>query len=247
MPEPTTWHHPRPIWPNNGFHKETSSIENYEYIECTICPVRSCPDIKKIYILARPKKNKDAMKRLQEQFDDVPAEALPAAGRGSCFERELEVALRLIAPIYVSFLSGLYDKLRRIHSNFIQKVGIIEGDIGQVGLGLSDEDRRKISDESSEFKPFTAQRTKLCRSEFPANDAIRGYNSPRPFLPLPRVPVLCRCYTFVTNFTAAVTDATTATGLICIKFKSHCYVRSSSKSFRCANKKNRELSHIVTL
>ncbi|CAH0712903.1 unnamed protein product, partial [Brenthis ino] len=33
--------------------------------------LRSCPDIKKLYLLTRPKKNKDIKKRLQEQFDDV--------------------------------------------------------------------------------------------------------------------------------------------------------------------------------
>nr|XP_032525853.1 fatty acyl-CoA reductase wat-like isoform X1 [Danaus plexippus plexippus] len=32
--------------------------------------LRSCPDVKKIYLLTRPKKNKDIIKRLQEQFDD---------------------------------------------------------------------------------------------------------------------------------------------------------------------------------
>ncbi|XP_050678153.1 fatty acyl-CoA reductase wat-like [Leptidea sinapis] len=33
--------------------------------------LRSCPDIKKLYLLARPKKNKDTAKRFQEQFDDM--------------------------------------------------------------------------------------------------------------------------------------------------------------------------------
>ncbi|GBP56084.1 hypothetical protein EVAR_43847_1 [Eumeta japonica] len=33
----------------------------------------------------------------------------------------------------------------------------------------------------------TVQRTKLRRSELPANDAMRRRNAPRPFLPLPRV------------------------------------------------------------
>lgn len=33
--------------------------------------LRSCPDIKKLFLLARPKKNKDITKRIQEQFDDV--------------------------------------------------------------------------------------------------------------------------------------------------------------------------------
>ncbi|PZC72130.1 hypothetical protein B5X24_HaOG211835 [Helicoverpa armigera] len=74
--------------------------------------LRSCPDLKKIYLLARPKKNKDITKRLQEQFDDV-----------------------------------LYDKLRKECPNFIQKIRIVEGDMGQLDLGMCPEDRIKIMNE----------------------------------------------------------------------------------------------------
>ncbi|XP_068621786.1 fatty acyl-CoA reductase wat-like [Battus philenor] len=74
--------------------------------------LRSCPDLKKLYLLARPKKNKEAAKRLQEQFDDV-----------------------------------LYDKLRKEQPNFIKKISIIEGDVGQLNLGISNEDRVKIINE----------------------------------------------------------------------------------------------------
>ncbi|KAG7295498.1 hypothetical protein JYU34_021705 [Plutella xylostella] len=74
--------------------------------------LRSCPDVKKIYVLARPKKNKDSMKRLQEQFEDV-----------------------------------LYEKLRKEQPDFMQKLSVVEGDIGQPALGISEEDRKKISNE----------------------------------------------------------------------------------------------------
>ncbi|GBP29649.1 hypothetical protein EVAR_79198_1 [Eumeta japonica] len=50
---------------------------------------------------------------------------------------------------------------------------------------------------------LTVQRTKLCRSGWPANDATRRYNTPRPFLLLSRVPLLRHCDAFATNFTAA--------------------------------------------
>ncbi|GBP88124.1 hypothetical protein EVAR_63932_1 [Eumeta japonica] len=50
---------------------------------------------------------------------------------------------------------------------------------------------------------FTVQRTKLCRSELPANDIIRSFNTPRPFLLLSRVPILVHCGVFVTNFIEA--------------------------------------------
>ncbi|KAI5640406.1 male sterility protein domain-containing protein [Phthorimaea operculella] len=74
--------------------------------------MRSCPDLRKLYLLARPKKNKDIAKRLQEQFDDV-----------------------------------LYEKLRKENPDFMDKIGIIEGDIGLINLGMKDEDRRKVIEE----------------------------------------------------------------------------------------------------
>nr|QLI61999.1 fatty acyl-CoA reductase 9 [Streltzoviella insularis] len=74
--------------------------------------LRSCPDLKKVYLLARPKKNKDTAKRLQEQFDDV-----------------------------------LYSKLKKERPDFLKKIGVIEGDVGQIGLGISGEDRKRVINE----------------------------------------------------------------------------------------------------
>ncbi|XP_038219934.1 fatty acyl-CoA reductase wat-like [Zerene cesonia] len=74
--------------------------------------LRSCPGIKKMFLLARPKKNKDPTKRLQEQFDEV-----------------------------------LYDKLRKIQPDFIDKIQLVEGDISHASLGISEQDRQMISDE----------------------------------------------------------------------------------------------------
>ncbi|GBP35673.1 hypothetical protein EVAR_74998_1 [Eumeta japonica] len=48
------------------------------------------------------------------------------------------------------------------------------------------------------------QRTKLCCSELPANDVMRRFKAPQPFLLLLRVPILCLCHAFVTYFTATV-------------------------------------------
>ncbi|GBP77613.1 hypothetical protein EVAR_90249_1 [Eumeta japonica] len=58
----------------------------------------------------------------------------------------------------------------------------------------------------------------LCRSEFelPGNDAMRGFNAPRPFLLLPRVPVLAIA-TLVTNFIAAEVRTVQRTELCCSK------------------------------
>ncbi|GBP29946.1 hypothetical protein EVAR_18426_1 [Eumeta japonica] len=46
-------------------------------------------------------------------------------------------------------------------------------------------------------------RTKSFRSELPANDAMRRYNTPQPFFLLPRVPISRHCDAFVTNFAEA--------------------------------------------
>ncbi|XP_063392481.1 fatty acyl-CoA reductase wat-like isoform X1 [Cydia fagiglandana] len=74
--------------------------------------LRTCPDIKKIYLLARPKKNKEIQKRLQEQFDDP-----------------------------------LYERLRKQVPDFMSKIGVVEGDVGKVGLGISESDRQTVIDE----------------------------------------------------------------------------------------------------
>ncbi|GBP86041.1 hypothetical protein EVAR_68518_1 [Eumeta japonica] len=47
------------------------------------------------------------------------------------------------------------------------------------------------------------QRTKLCRSELFANDAMHSFNVPRPYLLLPRGPVSRYRDAFMINFTAA--------------------------------------------
>ncbi|GBP16699.1 hypothetical protein EVAR_13323_1 [Eumeta japonica] len=44
---------------------------------------------------------------------------------------------------------------------------------------------------------------KFCRSELPAIDVLHRYNALRPYLLLPRFPILRLCDAFVTNFTAA--------------------------------------------
>ncbi|KAJ0182885.1 hypothetical protein K1T71_000861 [Dendrolimus kikuchii] len=74
--------------------------------------LRCCPELKKLYLLARPKKNKDIAKRLQEQFDDV-----------------------------------LYEKLRKERPDFIKKISIVEGDVGQLNLGMNEQDRIKVINE----------------------------------------------------------------------------------------------------
>ncbi|CAH2101882.1 unnamed protein product [Euphydryas editha] len=93
------------IFRPNGFQWWRKSTDDLAHVRC-------CPDVKKLYLLTRPKKNKDILKRLQEQFDDV-----------------------------------LYDRLRKEVPDFIEKIGIIEGDMGEINLGISDEDRTKLTNE----------------------------------------------------------------------------------------------------
>ncbi|GBO98402.1 hypothetical protein EVAR_53_1 [Eumeta japonica] len=59
------------------------------------------------------------------------------------------------------------------------------------------------SPEAERVKILYVQRTKLCCSELSANDILRRYYAPRPFLLLRRVPILRHCDAFVTNFTVA--------------------------------------------
>ncbi|GBP24224.1 hypothetical protein EVAR_80077_1 [Eumeta japonica] len=63
---------------------------------------------------------------------------------------------------------------------------------------------RALSWRSWEKSPFavTVQRTKLCRSELPANDAMRRFNAPRTFPLLPRVLTLRYSDAFAANCTA---------------------------------------------
>ncbi|GBP46493.1 hypothetical protein EVAR_45913_1 [Eumeta japonica] len=49
----------------------------------------------------------------------------------------------------------------------------------------------------------TVQRTKLCRSELSASDAMRGFHVSRPFVLLSRILILRHCDAFATNFTEA--------------------------------------------
>ncbi|GBP39247.1 Solute carrier family 25 member 44 [Eumeta japonica] len=56
---------------------------------------------------------------------------------------------------------------------------------------------------NEEYRPRVLQRTKLCRYELTAYDAVRKFNAPRPFLLFPRVPVSRRRDVFVANLTAA--------------------------------------------
>ncbi|KAI5640419.1 male sterility protein domain-containing protein [Phthorimaea operculella] len=71
-------------------------------------------DIRKVYVLLRPKKGKACKERLEEILNNP-----------------------------------LFDKLRKIKPGFVEKVDFVEGDITELGLGLSQKDRDRLSKEVS--------------------------------------------------------------------------------------------------
>ncbi|GBP74935.1 hypothetical protein EVAR_54257_1 [Eumeta japonica] len=75
------------------------------------------------------------------------------------------------------------------------------------------------------------QRTQHCRSEFPANYALRRFNVPRPFLLLPRVPTLLHCDAFATDFTAAQFRAFHCTRVSCNYFRFARYAPKVTTSY----------------
>lgn len=78
--------------------------------------LRSCADIKKIYILIRPKKEQSADQRLKSICDQI-----------------------------------LFDAVRLLNPKFIEKLVPINGDVTELGLGLSDNDKKLMKNVSVIF------------------------------------------------------------------------------------------------
>lgn len=53
--------------------------------------------------------------------------------------------------MYKSLFFQIYDKLRKEYPDFIEKIVIVEGDIGMLNLGISEEDRTKLTQEVSTY------------------------------------------------------------------------------------------------
>ncbi|GBP97877.1 hypothetical protein EVAR_70167_1 [Eumeta japonica] len=62
---------------------------------------------------------------------------------------------------------------------------------------------RTTGDSNWRFRSCTLECTKFCRSELPANDVMRRFDTPRPFLCLRCVTILRHWNAFMTNFTAS--------------------------------------------
>lgn len=76
--------------------------------------LRACPNLKKIYLLIRPKKGKDMQQRFQEIFDGPNMEPL-----------------------------------KRLNPKYHEQVAIVHGDCQLPDIGLDDDDRRKIIEETN--------------------------------------------------------------------------------------------------
>ncbi|XP_012288352.1 fatty acyl-CoA reductase wat [Orussus abietinus] len=73
--------------------------------------LRSCPNIKKLYMLIRAKKGKSPGARFKEHFEDA-----------------------------------LYDRLKKEQPRFVERVVMVEGDVGEKSLGLSDDNLKALLD-----------------------------------------------------------------------------------------------------
>ncbi|GBP65537.1 Putative fatty acyl-CoA reductase CG5065 [Eumeta japonica] len=74
--------------------------------------LRSCREIRRIYLLIRPKKGKDVSQRIQDQFSET-----------------------------------LYDELRKCFPSFATKIVGVEGDTSEIGLALSEKNKKMLTNE----------------------------------------------------------------------------------------------------
>ena len=94
--------------------------------------LRSCPEIKGIYLLIRPKKGQSAADRLKSLCDSV-----------------------------------IFDILKRKTPNFMDKLIPISGDVSELGLGISKEDKNRLKNVSVVFHSAAS-----VRFDDPIKDAI---------------------------------------------------------------------------
>ncbi|XP_070508977.1 putative fatty acyl-CoA reductase CG5065 [Chironomus tepperi] len=94
--------------------------------------LRSCPDIKAIYLLIRPKKGKTAADRLKSTCDSV-----------------------------------IFDLLKRKNPNFMDKLIAVAGDVAELDLGMSDDDKQRLKNVSIVFHSAAS-----VRFDDPIKDAV---------------------------------------------------------------------------
>lgn len=92
--------------------------------------LRSCPDIKNIYLLMRPKKGQNVQERLQELLN-APVIISP------CFC----VTEKIFEKLKLYFSRQLFEKLRRDSPNELSKIIPVAGDVTEPELGISANDQ----------------------------------------------------------------------------------------------------------
>ncbi|XP_066944625.1 putative fatty acyl-CoA reductase CG5065 isoform X1 [Macrobrachium rosenbergii] len=93
--------------------------------------LRSCP-VRRIYLLMRPKRGVDVEQRLDDMFNyKGPFEpSLSSSLSGASNQR-----------------TTLFDRIKQTQPEVLQKVFAVKGDITMEGLGLTDEDEARLSEE----------------------------------------------------------------------------------------------------
>lgn len=97
--------------------------------------LRTCPNLNSIYILIRPKQDKDVHKRFDELFDEPVS---------SEFANQYRVSTSAKSSVY---LFQSFEPLKRKFPNFKQKIKLVVGDVSLPDLGLNEEDREKLVSE----------------------------------------------------------------------------------------------------
>ena len=95
--------------------------------------LRSCPDIKNIYLLMRPKKGQNVQERLQEILNG-PVIISPFSCYFSRYFKKFKVIL----------LWQLFEKLRRDSPGELTKIIPVVGDITEPELGISVDDQNML-------------------------------------------------------------------------------------------------------
>lgn len=95
--------------------------------------LRSCPDIKNIYLLMRPKRSQNVQDRLQELLNG-PVIISPS----SCYFGHYFKKLKLY------YFPQLFEKLRRDSPGELSKIIPIAGDITEPELGISVDDQNML-------------------------------------------------------------------------------------------------------
>ena len=96
--------------------------------------LRSCPNIKCLYLLVRPSKGKDINSRLDELINNQVSNSFN---------------FRMVSILFYFFYFQIFDLVRADNPDVFKKLIAIEGDVTKAGLGLSPADTQLIIDNAT--------------------------------------------------------------------------------------------------